>query len=164
LVVEKLHIELPIPPSVNHMYRNFTKNGRRMRVHTAEAKRFFTDAGWKLKPTVTAARWVALDEKTVVDLWVWWPDRRIRDVDNLNKGILDALKLYKVVTDDHFCLPRWQDYYYDPRNPRVEADVWKMESGHLITAQPQTNGIGESCGDCPLSSVIEALAIPTTGL
>lgn len=125
--MSELRFELPIPPSVNHLYRTFTnKQGRRIRVHTADAKKWFSHAGWPIKDAINRSRWKPLDEKCVVDLWVWWPDRHTRDCDNLNKALMDALKMYDVVTDDHFCLPRWQDYDYDKLRPRVEVCVWKQ--------------------------------------
>lgn len=144
------------------MYRNFTKGGRRMRVKTAKAERWFTDASWMIKSAINGARWVSLDGKTVVDLWVWWPDRRKRDCDNLNKVIMDALTLNHVVKDDSLCLPRWQDYYFDKDNPRVEVDVWQMESGLLITGRKETNATEGSSGGCPHCSVTGLPAIPTT--
>jgi crossover junction endodeoxyribonuclease RusA len=139
---QELRAVLPLPPSVNHLYRNFTKNGRRMRVTTAKARKWFTDAAWILKDAKTPW-WETLDEKCVVDLWVWWPDRRARDCDNLNKVILDALTHNGIVTDDHFCLPRWQDYGIDKHNPRVEVHVWKKD-GSPTTGETTTSGTGPS--------------------
>jgi crossover junction endodeoxyribonuclease RusA len=98
-----------------------------MRVGNREAEKWFVDAAWLIRGATKHAGWEPADEKIVVDLWVWWKDRRKRDVDNLNKAILDALVKNGVVTDDHLCLPRWQDYDFDNKNPRVEVTIWKKD-------------------------------------
>jgi len=139
-----LFIKLPIPPSVNHCYRTFTtKKGRRMRVLTGEAKKWMGDAANLIKDARNRARWIALDEKTVMAYWVWWPDLRDHDCDNILKLIQDALKEYGIVTDDHLILPRAQDYDLDRKNPRVEVMVWRLGGAPTIGAV-QMNAIAAS--------------------
>ncbi|GMA50153.1 hypothetical protein GCM10025857_15100 [Alicyclobacillus contaminans] len=116
---------LPLPPSVNHAYRNFTTaNGRRMRVPTREAARFKRDAAWLAKAWRADTRWSIPpeDRKVIVRMWVYWRDWRRRDTDNTWKLTLDALKgiLYE---DDSMCLPQVIDFGVDRENPRVEIEL-----------------------------------------
>lgn len=162
LLTPTLRFTVPVPPSVNHMYRTFTKDGRAMRVKTKTADNWFRDALWQIKGAKNAARWKKLEEKVVVDLWVWWPDLRLRDCDNLNKCIMDAIKQAGVVADDHLCLPRWQDYDLDREAPRVEVGVWKLD-GFRTIAEPKISATAQSSAGSQVSSVTVLPATPTTG-
>ena len=77
-------LELPYPPSVNHYYRRvgqrtlISREGRRFR---QEVCSLLAAAG--VKPITGPLR---------VEIDVYPPDRRRRDVDNLQKGLLDALE------------------------------------------------------------------------
>jgi crossover junction endodeoxyribonuclease RusA len=107
-------LTLPLPPSLNHAYRNFTKGGRRMRVPTSEAERFKRDAGWLAKAWRQDVRWDIRDPgtKIVMRLWYYWPDRRRMDTHNREKVLLDALEgvLYQ---DDRWVLVQEQDFTVD---------------------------------------------------
>lgn len=64
--------------------------------------------------------WECLPRKTIVELRVWWPDKRKRDVHNLHKMLADCLEGF-VTPDDKYMLIRDMDYAYDRQNPRVEV-------------------------------------------
>lgn len=114
-----MRLILPVPPSVNHCYGR-TKFGV---YKTAEAKAWQQEAGYRAK-----AWWKSqpIDTKLVLNIWVWWPNKRRRDLDNICKLALDALTGI-VWTDDHLVLPRFQDYAVDKENPRIELEVLECE-------------------------------------
>lgn len=67
--------------------------------------------------------WEPLNEKVVVEVRVWWPDKRRRDVHNLYKLLCDALEGY-VAPDDKWFLVRSMDFQYDKSYPRVEVKAY----------------------------------------
>lgn len=85
-------LTLPFPPSTNTYYRNLegrtviSKKGRQYRADVYAV------------PDVHRARLGAARLSVVVDLYP--PDKRRRDVDNYNKGLLDALTAAGVWDDD----------------------------------------------------------------
>jgi crossover junction endodeoxyribonuclease RusA len=86
------HFELPYPPSVNHYWRRV---GARTLISRA-GRAFRTDVC-----SLLAARRVRpLSGPLKVDIDVYPPDRRRRDVDNLPKAILDALQHGGAYHDD----------------------------------------------------------------
>jgi Holliday junction resolvase RusA-like endonuclease len=77
-------VELPYPPSVNHYWRRvgprtlISREGRRFRERVLD---------------ILAARPVeTLAGPLAVEMEVFPPDRRRRDLDNLQKAVLDALQ------------------------------------------------------------------------
>ena len=85
-------IELPYPPSVNHYYRHVGQ-----RVLISREGRLYRE-----KVGATLARWgvspLAGPLATVID--VYPPDRRRRDLDNVQKALLDALQQGGAYQDD----------------------------------------------------------------
>lgn len=114
---KKLHIVLPIPPSVNHMYYN-TKNGGKHLTRVAEnyirqAKALINEAIEEQKFKIQhGSVWYNLD------LIFFMPDRRRRDSHNTLKILLDTLE-GSVYDDDYYVMPRIQGVEYDKNNPRV---------------------------------------------
>lgn len=119
---------LPLPPSVNHMYRNVTlPTGRRMRVVNSDGKK------WERDATLLAQAWAHRNEwhpppdgeKVALRLWYWWPDRRRTDTHNRSKILCDALEgvLYP---DDRWVLVQEQWFDVDKHNPRVEIEVARL--------------------------------------
>jgi crossover junction endodeoxyribonuclease RusA len=78
-----LEFELPYPPSVNHYWRRvgartlISRGGRAFRMEVCSIL-----AAHGIRP---------LDGPLVVEVAVHPPDRRRRDIDNLQKALLDAL-------------------------------------------------------------------------
>jgi crossover junction endodeoxyribonuclease RusA len=120
---KRLHLDLPIPPSVNAIYT--------MRKQlTSKAQRYIRVARALINEAVEEQHW-GVPERTewlYVDLVFYMPDRKIRDSHNCLKILLDVLQ-GTVFVNDYFCLPRIQSVEYDKENPRVEV---------LITHQTKT--------------------------
>lgn len=87
-----IEFDLPYPPSVNHYYRRvgprtlISREGRRFREHVTSVL-----AGLGLKP---------MDGPLEVHIDVFPPDRRRRDLDNVQKALLDAMEHGGVYHDD----------------------------------------------------------------
>jgi Holliday junction resolvase RusA-like endonuclease len=79
-----LELELPFPPSVNHYYRRvgprtlISREGRRFRERVCAIL-----ARLHVQP---------MDGPLDVEVEVYPPDRRRRDIDNVQKALLDALE------------------------------------------------------------------------
>lgn len=87
-------LTLPFPPSVNGYWRSFrgrqilSKRAREYREEAVKAADFY---GCTIAPLPLQLRvWLLLSP----------PDRRVRDIDNYSKGVLDALTHAKVWADD----------------------------------------------------------------
>lgn len=87
-----IELDLPFPPSVNHYYRRvgpktlISREGRRFRERVCAL--------------LAASRIRPLEGAISVEIDVYPPDRRRRDLDNLQKGLLDALEHGGAYRDD----------------------------------------------------------------
>jgi crossover junction endodeoxyribonuclease RusA len=87
-----LTLELPFPPSVNHYYRHLghvTLLSRRGRAYRKAVTALL--AAQKLQP-------LAGPLSVIIELYP--PDRRRRDIDNAQKGLLDAIAQGGAYRDD----------------------------------------------------------------
>ena len=119
-----------LPPSSNHMYvrryKCYYKNGKRrkrlMNVLSDRAQAWMEKSGDEALVAMKECGWTSRPkkQKVVVELNVWWPDRRKRDVHNLHKLLADCLE-GRVCDDDQWMLIRDMDFDYDKGNPRVEV-------------------------------------------
>lgn len=132
--MREFKVTLPLPPSVNHCYTRrrkiYFKNGKRktrvMNVLTKAAEQWMEDAREKNVDALKACDWEVLDERVVVELRVWWPDRRRRDAHNLLKLLCDSLEGF-VSKDDKWMLTRVMEFDYDKGHPRVEVVAYAYE-------------------------------------
>jgi Holliday junction resolvase RusA-like endonuclease len=87
-----LEVELPYPPSINHYWRRvghktlISREGRRFRASVVAIL-----AALRLRP---------LAGDLTVEVEVYPPDRRRRDIDNVQKALLDALAHGGAYADD----------------------------------------------------------------
>lgn len=88
----QLTLELPHPPSINHYWRRvgprtlISREGRRFRERVT---------------SILAARCVRpLSGQLSIDVDIYPPDRRRRDLDNLQKALFDALEHGGAYHDD----------------------------------------------------------------
>jgi crossover junction endodeoxyribonuclease RusA len=87
---------LPWPPSVNSYWRHVVI-GRSVRTITSKAGREYRDQVVRL---LDGELQYSEDARLVATLWVYPPDRRRRDLDNLPKAVLDAVEAAGVIADD----------------------------------------------------------------
>jgi len=86
-------VELPWPPSINNYYRRngsryfITSKGIEFRMHTALACLNYRNEFDK-------------DARLSVTIYAYPPDNRRRDLDNINKCLLDSLEKAQVFVDD----------------------------------------------------------------
>lgn len=88
-----VRIELPYPPSLNSYYR--TVKGRIL--ISAEGRTYRKTVADYVMESRTAA---ALSGRLAVELFVYPPDRRRRDLDNVSKCLFDSLTKAGVWKDD----------------------------------------------------------------
>jgi crossover junction endodeoxyribonuclease RusA len=114
-----------VPPSVNHMYRNVTVNGRRMKVLTPLAQRWFDNTVITANLWRSKNKWPTAKGKVIVRLWYFFPDLRKRDTHNGLKALLDALEDARIYENDKYALPWVMDFQVDRDYPRVEIELSK---------------------------------------
>lgn len=87
-----IELELPYPPSVNHLYRHpgprtlISREGRRYREAVCAL--------------LAAARVARFEGPLHIEIELYPPDRRRRDVDNAQKALLDSLQHGGLYRDD----------------------------------------------------------------
>ncbi len=92
-------VKLPFPPTVNTYYR-MVKMGNFNRMLISERGRDYAQAvAIIIRPMIAGGPYPLLQELSVT-IHVTPPDRRIRDLDNLNKAIFDSLTKAGVWKDD----------------------------------------------------------------
>jgi len=87
-----IELELPYPPSVNHYWRMV---GNRMLI--SREGRVFRE---RVCPILRASRVKTLLGRLAVRIDVCPPDHRRRDIDNVQKAVLDALEKGGAYEDD----------------------------------------------------------------
>jgi len=90
--------DLPFPPSVNHYWLDLwnPKQKRIFKALTAEAKVFRQEVMLRVR----LARPPKLKGFLRLEAVFYQPNRLVRDIDNLPKGLLDALKHAELFDDD----------------------------------------------------------------
>ncbi len=88
-----IRLKLPWPPSINSYW-----------LHTKTGQTFITPKGRKFRQVVMAACLVGNIQPMTgrLDILIHYhpPDRRIRDIDNLQKALMDAMKHGGCMADD----------------------------------------------------------------
>lgn len=92
-------LELPYPPTVNHYWRHAVIKGRAKVYISAEGKAY-RNAVWGAVLQSAPSQRRAPEGRLDVGIMAYVPDRRARDLDNINKALLDALVHAKVFEDD----------------------------------------------------------------
>lgn len=121
-----LQINLPIPISVNHMYQNA---GVRKRL-TSQASQYIKTAQDITKKAMKEQGWKKDKDHVwyVMDMYFYFPDKRIRDSHNCIKLLTDCLEGL-LFHNDYFLLPRIQYVCLDRENPRLEIIYYPQEQG-----------------------------------
>lgn len=105
--MRELKLTLPWPPSVNH-YKTIgrtvkTKSGKmyQQRINSKETIGYYYQVYMISKQTIPI-EWPKFDDTATfsVNLYVYPPDERKRDIDNILKVLLDSLVHAQIITDD----------------------------------------------------------------
>lgn len=89
---------LPWPPSVNHYWRSVIVRGRTRLLISKDGRKYRKSVAARLSLNSVPRGFVT--GKLAVEIAASPPDRRARDLDNLLKSTLDALKHSCVIRDD----------------------------------------------------------------
>lgn len=116
-----------VPPSVNHMYVNAYHGKRARRVLTPTAEAWKTEIIVRANMWKKRNNWNTANDKTIVRLWFYWPDKRKRDTHNTLKLLLDCFEDALIYYNDKYALPQIMDYDVDRENPRVEVEFEKVK-------------------------------------
>lgn len=121
---QHITLKLPIPISINHMYQSAgykkrltTKASQYIKTAQDVTKKAMKEQGWKKE---REGVWF------VMDLYFYFPDKRIRDSHNCIKLLTDCLEGL-LFTNDYFILPRIQYVALDRENPRLEIVYYPQE-------------------------------------
>ena len=92
--MREIRLTLPWPPSVNHYWRNF-----RVRMVIGAKGRAYRHAviAAVIEQGVSRDR---INCRLAVSIDAYPPDNRRRDIDNINKALLDAIVAAEVIEDD----------------------------------------------------------------
>jgi len=97
-----IELQLPWPPTMNTYWRSVPKKrGRKVIVQvliSAAGRAYRVKVAQQVLAQIGKAS--HLDGRLAIDITALPPDRRVRDLDNLFKGTLDALTKAGVWTDD----------------------------------------------------------------
>lgn len=119
---QKLTFITPIPVSVNHMYINVGRGSKRL---TKQAKDYIRDAQHSARKAILNSKWKKDKDNVwyIMDLYYYFPDKKIRDSHNTLKILTDSLEGL-IFYNDYFLLPRIQDVQLDRNNPRLEITIY----------------------------------------
>ena len=112
-----IELELPYPPSVNHYYRRVGP-----RTLISRAGRAFRK---KVCAVVAAAGVGPLVGRLRIEVEVYPPDRRRRDIDNVQKALLDALEHGGAYRDDSQIVKLEIEKHKPVRGGRTIVRIWK---------------------------------------
>jgi len=93
-----LIMELPWPPSMNTYWRHVMVRGRSVTMLSKKGREYRKNAAGALLQQGYVC--LGIKDRLSVHLEVFPPDKRKRDLDNLPKGVLDALTKADVWKDD----------------------------------------------------------------
>mgnify|MGYP001134843730 CR=1 FL=1 len=95
---DKIVLQLPFPPTVNHVWKHACRNGRLRNYMTDKGKAYRNEA--ILCITRQQAKNKQLTDRLDVTIELHAPDNKRRDIDNHAKSVLDALTIAGTWQDD----------------------------------------------------------------
>lgn len=96
-----LHLDLPWPPSVNHYWGQRVFKKRAIKFVGAEGLKFRKEVEELVKPHLEHCnKYYKKPNRLSITVEIYPPNQRRRDIDNLNKALLDALQHAGAYDDD----------------------------------------------------------------
>lgn len=124
-MADVIYLELPLPPSVNAAYRNVPGRGR---AKTREYVSWLQHAALEVRRKATGT----IEGSYAFHLKATRPDRRPRDLGNLEKCAHDLCVSMGLVEDDSLCrriLLEWSD---DPPTKNATVKIWLVSTKEHI--------------------------------
>lgn len=127
-MTKELFIAIPVPITENHAF--FYRKG--MKILNKRGKEWMKNAEHLMQAAIKEQGWETVEnEKVIVDLWHYWPDKRVRDCSNSLKLLCDSIQNAGVVNNDRWLLCRQQDFSVDRENPRLEMKIRRFNNGQV---------------------------------
>lgn len=117
-----IKLELPYPPTVNHYYGQKPRGGRYIK---PEGKAFRIEV-LAVAMQNKACNYVTDDIEVYIE--VYPPDKRKRDLDNINKALLDALEAAGVFKDDSQIVKLTSTKHESVKGGKVIVRIHKKKS------------------------------------
>lgn len=107
------------PESTNHLYRSVCSKGRAMVYMSQEGRALKEKYQWAVR-----AQWrrPSFDGGFIIEVRLYFPDKRRRDIDNYHKIALDSMKGI-VFHDDCQIAEMTTKKMIDEKNPRIEIYI-----------------------------------------
>lgn len=121
---QKLVVKVGVTPSINHMYI-FGKGHKTL---TKEAKTYIQDTQNVCAEAMRQCKWKK-EESGVwyyMDLYFYFPDKRIRDSHNCIKLLLDSLQGL-LFHNDYFVMPRIQHVCLNREEPHIRIEFYPQD-------------------------------------
>lgn len=122
---------LPFPPTINNYYKKASHGGR-----------YISEKGRKFRDEVVAAisdqigDSIPIDYRVMVEIILFAPDKRDRDMDNYNKALLDAITESGFWMDDKLA-DQVFNYRGEVRSRRGSCYVRISEAGPVLRSPEQ---------------------------
>ena len=115
--MDRLEIELPLPPSVNASYQ-FNPKLHRL-IKTPEYSNYIKDTAWIVKDILMQNNFSEPIDGFYPVYMEFFLRSKLADSHNYKKPIFDALERGGLFTNDKYILDRTVSVNYDKNNPRV---------------------------------------------
>lgn len=124
-----MHYELylPFPPTINNYYKKSAAGGRFI---SEKGRKFRNDVIECITQQIGDS--VPIDERMLVEVVLFPPDKRGRDMDNYNKALLDAITHSGFWLDDKL-VDQLFNYRGETRSRNGSCFVRVTEAGPIIT-------------------------------
>lgn len=128
VLTKELFITIPVPITENHAF--FYRKG--MKILNKRGKEWMKNAEHLMRLAMEEQGWETVEnEKVIVELWHYWPDKRVRDCSNSLKLLCDSIQNAGIVNNDRWLLCRQQDFSVDRDNPRLEMRIRRFNDGSV---------------------------------
>lgn len=112
------HYQIPIPPSVNRLWRISGRRMYRSKKYMEWIAACDSDIGMQEPP--------GIDYPFNIDIIVGRPSKRRMDIDNRAKAVMDVLQHYGIIADD--CLANRVTMMWSNDIKHCEITIWKAEA------------------------------------